>query len=226
LLEIAPLSETDQENPIRRHQHAFKIAAQTEVMAGLTEMRDLQVLSPRDGQSSDTNEGMDAYSCAHHNPCPAVPPLPDAARLRLATDAQRRRDEAQEAEIKQRQEEEEARQAADKLAHEEAEKVRKAKATQVAHAALTLQAANPAMDKQCLATLADVKTAQDALARAHATWTQANNAVELAQEHLRPAERAKHKSDDMQTASSAQLGALEKGVADAKGLVTEATKRV
>jgi hypothetical protein len=28
------------------------------------------------------------------------------------------------------------------------------------------------------------------------------------------------------TASSSQLGALEKGVADAKGLVTEATKRV
>jgi chromosome segregation ATPase len=82
------------------------------------------------------------------------------------------------------------------------------------------------MVKRCLATLADVTTAQDALARAQATWTQANNAVKLAQEHLRTAERAKHKAEDVHTASSSQLGALEKGVADAKGLVTEATKRV
>jgi hypothetical protein len=65
LLEIAPLSESDQENPILRHQHAFKIAAQTEVMAGLTELRDLQALSPRNGQNSDTDEGLDAYSRAH-----------------------------------------------------------------------------------------------------------------------------------------------------------------
>jgi uncharacterized protein (DUF885 family) len=54
----------------------------------------------------------------------------------------------------------------------------------------------------------------------------ANHAVELAQEHHRAAERAKHKAEDVHTASSAQLKALEKGVADAKGLVTEATKRV
>jgi hypothetical protein len=135
LLEIAPLSETNQENLIRRHQPAFKIAAQTEVMAGLTELRDLQALSPRDGQSSDTDKGMDAYSRAHHNPCPAVPPLTDAARLRLATEAQRRRDEAQVAEDKQGQEKEAARQAADKLAHEEAETVRKAKETQEEQAA-------------------------------------------------------------------------------------------
>jgi hypothetical protein len=144
---------------------------------------------------------MDAYSRAHQNPCPAVSPLTDVARLRL-------------------------RQAADTLAHEEAEQVRMAKATQEAHALLTLQAANVAMDKRCLATLADVKTAQDALARAQATWTQANHAVELAQEHRRAAERAKHKAEDVHTASSAQLKALEKGVADAKGLVTEGTKRV
>jgi hypothetical protein len=63
-------------------------------MAGLTELRDLQALSPRDGQSSDLDEGMAAYSRAHRNPCPAVPPLTDAARLRLATEALRRRAEA------------------------------------------------------------------------------------------------------------------------------------
>jgi hypothetical protein len=225
-LEIAPLSETDQENPIRRHQHAYKIEAQTEVMAGLTEFRDLQALSSRDGPSSDLDEGMDAYSHAHHNLCPAVPPLTDAARLRLATEAQRKRNEAQVAEDKQRQEEEAARQAADTLAHEEAKKVRTAKATQEAHAALTLQAANAAMDKRCLATLANVKTAHDTLARAQATWTQANHAVELAQENYRAAERATHKAEDVHTTSSAQLKALEKGVAIAKGLVTEGTKRV
>jgi hypothetical protein len=89
LLEIAPFSETDQENPIQRHQHAFKNKAQTEVMAGLTELRNLQSLSPRDVQSSDLDEWMDAYSGVHQNPCPAVPPLADAAQLRLATEAQR-----------------------------------------------------------------------------------------------------------------------------------------
>jgi hypothetical protein len=82
------------------------------------------------------------------------------------------------------------------------------------------------MDKRCLATLANVKTAQDALARAQATWTHANNAAELAQEHRRAAGSAKHKAEDVHMASSAQLKALEKGVVDAKGLVTEATKRV
>jgi hypothetical protein len=87
LLQTTPLSETDQENPIRRHQHAFKTEAQTEVMAGLTELRDLQALSPRDGQSSDLDEGMDAYSRAHQNPCPTVPPLTDAAQLRVAMEA-------------------------------------------------------------------------------------------------------------------------------------------
>jgi hypothetical protein len=80
LLEIAPLSETDQKIQIRRHQHAFKNDEQTEVMASVKELRDLQSMSPRDGQSSDLDEGMDAYSRAHQNPCPAVPPLTDAAR--------------------------------------------------------------------------------------------------------------------------------------------------
>jgi hypothetical protein len=209
LLEIASLSKTEQANPILRHHHAFKIAAHTEVMAGLTELRDLQAVSPRDGQSSDTDEGLDAYSRAHHNPCPAVPPLTDEARLRLATDAQRKLDEAQVAEDKKREEEEQARQTDDKLAHEEAEKVRKAKATQAAQAAadklppdaaVKLKAANDAADKRCLATLADVKTAQDALAMAQATWTKANNAVKLAQEHLRAADRAKKKATDVHMA--------------------------
>jgi hypothetical protein len=182
LLEIAPLSETDQENPIRRHQRAFKTEAQTEVMTGLTELRDLQSLSPRDGQSSDLDEGMVNYSLAHQNPCPAVPPLTNAARLRLETEAQRRRDEAQVAEDKQRQGAEVAQQAADMLAHADAETVRTATATTTheAQAALTLQDENVAMDKRWLATLADVKTAQYALARAHATWTPAKDAVELA----------------------------------------------
>jgi hypothetical protein len=145
LLEIASLSETEQANPILRHQHAFKIAAQTEMLAGLTELRDLQALSPRDGQSSDTDEGLDAYSRAHHNPCPAVPPLTDAARLLLATAAQRKIDEAHVAAVKQREEEEPACQSAEQLALEEAAKVRKANEAQEAQAAADKVAADVAL---------------------------------------------------------------------------------
>jgi hypothetical protein len=165
-----------------------------------------------------------------------MPPLTDVARLLLATEAQRKINEAHMAADKQREKEEPTCQAAEQLALEEAAKVRKAKEAQEAQeaadkvapdAALKLKAANAAVDKRCLATLADVKTSQDALAMAQAAWIKANNHVELAQEHLRAAERAKKKAKDVHTASSTQLvDALATGVADAKGLVLEATVRL
>jgi hypothetical protein len=50
------------------------------VLAGLQSLRELQSLSPRDGQSSDTDEGLVVYYRAHTDPCPAVPLVTDAAR--------------------------------------------------------------------------------------------------------------------------------------------------
>jgi hypothetical protein len=101
-----------------RSQHALTTTVHAEVLAGLQALRKLQSLSPRHGQSSDTDEGLAVYYRAHTNPCPAVPQVTDAAQQALAA-----------AVARTAQNEETARQAeaARQLAREEADKARKAK---------------------------------------------------------------------------------------------------
>jgi hypothetical protein len=93
------------------------------VLAGLQSLRELQALSPRDGKSSDTDEGLVVYYRAHTNPCPAVPHVTNAA-------------------LQTAQNEETARQAkvAQQLARDEANKELKAKADEAAKAAADMQA--------------------------------------------------------------------------------------
>jgi hypothetical protein len=70
-LVIAPLTSTEANDPRMSNLHALKTRIQAEVLAAL---RDLKKLSPRDGKSSDTDQGLVAYYRAHHNP-----PLPGSA---------------------------------------------------------------------------------------------------------------------------------------------------
>jgi hypothetical protein len=194
-LVIAPITPTEDKNPVLRNQHALKTTVlQAEVLAGLKELRVLQSYSRRDGKSSDTDEELAAYSRAHQNPCPAVPTLTDAARQVILSEAARKAQEAQAAANRKREEDETARKAAEKLALEVAEMAGMAKEAHEApeaadklapDTAVKRKAARAAAEKRFVKTTADIKTAQAALATAQAACTKTSNDVELAQQHLK-----------------------------------------
>jgi hypothetical protein len=95
------------------------------VLAGLAALRDLQKLSLRDGKSSDTDQGLVAYYRAHHNPCPAVPPV-------IAVAIQAQAAEAAAAETVALEEAKKALKAKAAKAREAAEQARKAKGDKAA----------------------------------------------------------------------------------------------
>jgi hypothetical protein len=64
-LVIAPLTSTEDKNPLLIHRHNLKTTAQAEVLAGLKELREHLIISPQDGKSSDMDERMVTYSRAH-----------------------------------------------------------------------------------------------------------------------------------------------------------------
>jgi hypothetical protein len=88
-LVIVPLTATEDKNPLLIHRHTFKTTAQTEVLAGLKELREHLIVSPNDGKKSDTDKGMVTYSRAHQNACPAVHTLTDAAQEAILSEAAR-----------------------------------------------------------------------------------------------------------------------------------------
>jgi hypothetical protein len=79
-LVIPPLPPLEAANPSLRSQHALTTTVHVTVLASLQSLRELQALSPWDGESSDTDEGIVVYYRAHTNPCPALLYVTHAAR--------------------------------------------------------------------------------------------------------------------------------------------------
>jgi hypothetical protein len=220
-LVIPPLTPLEAVNPTMQSQHALTTTVHAEVLAGLQSLRELQSLSPRDGQSSDTDEGLVVYYRAHTNPCPAVPHVTDAAQQALAA-----------AVARMTQNEATARQveAAQQLARDEADKELKAKSDKEAKAAADMQAledakaAKKATDaafklakntafKRYAATTQAVAKAEDARTIATATCIKAHQDVVSSHEHVRVATMDKGKAKEAHTGSRAQLELLTAKVA-------------
>jgi hypothetical protein len=205
------------------HRHTLKTTAQAEVLAGLKELREHLIISPQDGKSSDADEGMVTYSRAHQNDCPAVHPLTDAAQEAILSEAARVAQEAQAAGNKQREADETKCKAAEKLALDAVAAA--ATATESPDASQQRKATRAAAEKRFIITTADAKTAQAALATAHAICTKTSKDVASAQQQIKAADKVKTKADEVHKVSVLQLADLEKGVADAKSKLTAAVKR-
>jgi hypothetical protein len=246
-LVIAPLTATEDINPVLRNQHTLKTTAQAEVLAGHKELREHLIINPNDGKSSDTDEGLVTYSRSHGNDCPAVHTLTNAAREAILSEAARTAQEAKAIENKQPEDDETKRkadekqvldaavaaanetQAAENKQREDAETKRKAAETLELNtanespvAARKRKAARAAAEKKYTKATAVAKKAQTILAKAQVTCTKTSKDVVLAHQQIKAAERAQKKAEEVHKTSVWQLADLEKALADANSKLTAA----
>jgi hypothetical protein len=244
-LVITPLTATEDANPILRNQQALNALAQAgvktleqaEVLAGLKELREHFSINPKDGLQTDNDKGMVIY-CRRHE-CMFVHALTDVARDAILAEVARKAQEAQavgekppEGEYKPSDNDETERKAAAKQARNAAQAEEKQQQDkhdlEEAAAAATAneqKGARAAALKKYNKATADAKTAQTALATAHAACTKTSKDVALVKTKIKVSGRVKMNADKAHKAVVVQQDLLVKGVANAKSKLTAAGKR-